>query len=134
MRKAIIEVLGAIFAAGPLSNDAEGRRSRQIVFAVVVLSFFAVMVTALSACAIGDFSSQPPELVVEGDESSYPAFETAARICGYTAFSRFPGATLQQNISVGPHFNLFRTRTRAARCAIDWVDEHPQSKLRASYH
>jgi hypothetical protein len=37
MRKAIIEVLGAVFVNAPLSNDAQGRRSRQIAFAIVVL-------------------------------------------------------------------------------------------------
>lgn len=44
MRKAIIEVLGAVFANAPLSDDAQGRRSRQIVFAIVVLLFLVAMV------------------------------------------------------------------------------------------
>jgi len=44
MRKAIIEVLGAVFANAPLSDDAQGRRPRQIVFAMVVLLFVVAMV------------------------------------------------------------------------------------------
>ncbi len=44
MRKATIEVLGALFANAPLSDDAQGRRSRQIVFAMVVLLFVIAMV------------------------------------------------------------------------------------------
>lgn len=47
MRKAIIEVLGAAFAAAPLSDDAKGRRSRQIVFAIVALLFIVVVVTTI---------------------------------------------------------------------------------------
>jgi hypothetical protein len=44
MRKQIIEVLGAVFANAPLSDDAQGRRSRQIVFAIFVLLFVVAMV------------------------------------------------------------------------------------------
>jgi hypothetical protein len=134
MRKAIIEVLGAVFANAPLSDDAKGRRSRQVVFAVVVLLFFVVMVATLTGCVTDDFSLRHPELVVEGNESSYPAFEAAAEACAYRAFSRFPGATVQGSVTVGPHFNLFQTRTGPARCVVRWVGTHPATGLYVSYH
>ena len=44
MRKAIIEVLGAVFANAPLSDDTRGRRSRRLAFAIVVLLFVVVIV------------------------------------------------------------------------------------------
>jgi hypothetical protein len=87
---------------------------------------------ALASCATTSFQPSSFELIVEGNEASYPAFETAAKDCGYTAFRRFPGATVQNNITVGPHFNLSRVRSRAARCTTDWVDAHPEAGLRVS--
>jgi hypothetical protein len=45
------------------------------------------MLSILAACATSNYALRPPELVVEGDESNYPAFEDAAKACAYTAFS-----------------------------------------------
>ena len=134
MRKAIIEVLGAVFANAPLSDDAKGRRSRQIVFAVIMLLFVVVTVATLTGCATDDFSRRHPELVIEGNESSYPAFEVAAKDCGYRSFWRFPGGSVQGSINVGPHFNLFQTRTRAALCVMRWVNDHSTNGLYVSRH
>jgi hypothetical protein len=72
-------------------------------------------------------------LVVEGNEAQYRAFEAAAKACGYTTFWRFPGATVA-GTRVGPHFNLLRIDTRAGRCAIRWVNAHPETGLHTSYH
>jgi hypothetical protein len=87
----------------------------------------------LPACATSDLSSQSAELIVEGNEASYPAFEAAAKACAYTAFWRFAGATVQDT-RVPPHFNLLRTHTRVARCAIRWVEEHRGTGLHVTYH
>lgn len=89
------------------------------------------MMAALASCATTGFQQSSFELVVEGNEASYPAFEAAAKECGYTAFRRFPGATVQKNI-VGPHYNLSRVRSRAALCTTHWIDAHPEAGLSIS--
>jgi hypothetical protein len=94
------------------------------------LTFPALVV--LASCATTGFQQSSFELIVEGNEASYPAFEAAAKGCGYSGFRRFPGATVQNNITVGSHYNLLRVRSRAARCTTDWVDAHPEAGLRIS--
>lgn len=94
---------------------------------------WSIIMVTLCSCATVDYQPSSFELIVEGNEESYPAFEAAAQACGYTAFWRFPGATVQDT-SVGPHYNLSRVRTRAARCATRWVDEHPETGLKISAH
>jgi len=89
-------------------------------------------VPSLASCATTGFQRSSFELIVEGNEASYPAFEAAAASCGYTAFQRFPGATVQKNIPVGPHYNLSRVHTDAALCTIRWVDGHPEAGLKIS--
>lgn len=93
---------------------------------------WAVMPIMSACCATADFQRSSFELIVEGNEASYPVFERAAKICGYTAFQRFPGATVQENITVGPHYNLSRTGSRAALCTTRWIDAHPETGLRIS--
>ena len=75
--KSIAEVLGAVFATAPPLNNTRGRRSRQIVFAVVVLLFVVVM-WSLTGCTADNLSRRHPGLVVEGNEHSCSAFEVAA--------------------------------------------------------
>jgi hypothetical protein len=89
---------------------------------------------ALASCATTGFQQSSFELVVEGNEVSYPAFEAAAKDCGYTAYRRFSGATVENNITVGPHYNLSRVRSRAATCTLSWIDSHPETSLRISGH
>ncbi|MBX8846075.1 MAG: hypothetical protein NDI74_10955 [Sphingomonas sp.] len=86
----------------------------------------------LASCATTGFQQSSFELIVEGNEASYPVFETAAKDCGYDGLRKFPGATVQNNITVGPHYNLSRVRSRAARCTTDWVDAHPEAGLKIS--
>lgn len=93
---------------------------------------WAVLAVALTSCATGSFQRSSFSLIVEGNEASYPAFEAAAKACGYTAYQRFPGATVQENITVGPHFNLSRVGSRAATCVVHWVNTHPESGLKMS--
>jgi hypothetical protein len=86
-----------------------------------------------AACASNDLSSRPPELVVEGNEEAYPAFEGAAQACRYTAFRRYSG-TGTGKMRVGPHLNLYRIESRAARCAIRWMRDHPEVGLIVMVH
>lgn len=95
---------------------------------------WAILAVALAACTTGKFQRTSFELIVEGEEANYPAFEAAARDCRYTAYQRFPGATVQSSITVGPHYNLSRVRSRTAACAIRWVESHPETGLRISGH
>ena len=88
----------------------------------------ALAFTLLSACAATGYQASSFTLIVEGNEASYPAFEAAAKACGYTAYRRFPGATVG-SVTVGPHYNLSRVDSRAAMCAIQWVDQHPETGL-----
>jgi len=87
----------------------------------------------LAACAAPDLSRRAPELVVEGNEQSYLAFEQAAQACGYVAFRRFPGARVGA-VSVGPHYDLYAVQTRTALCATGWVWDHPETGLIVSGH
>lgn len=95
-------------------------------------TIWAVLALALASCATNSFPRSSFSLIVEGNEASYPAFEAAAKACGYTAYQRFPGVTVQGNMTVGPHYNLSRVDSRAATCAVRWVDAHPESGLRLS--
>lgn len=88
----------------------------------------------LASCATTGFQQSSFKLIVEGNEASYPAFEKVAKDCGYTAFRGFRGATVQGSISVGPHYNLSRVGSRAARCTIDWFRAHPETGLVISGH
>ena len=45
-----------------------------------------ILVLALASCATSGFQRSSFELIVEGNDESYPAFEAAAKTCGYTAF------------------------------------------------
>jgi hypothetical protein len=101
------------------------RRSAQLTLAMIL--------PILAACATDAFSSLPPDLIVEGDKRSYPAFEAAAKACAYTDYWRLPGAKVQ-NTSVSPHFNLYKVNTRAARCTLRWIEDHPDTGLRISSH
>lgn len=87
----------------------------------------------LESCATNGYSPKSFELIVEGNEASYPAFEAAANACGYTAFWRFPGATVQGQ-KVPPHYNLSRVGSATARCATRWVADHPETALQISAH
>lgn len=93
----------------------------------------SVIFGTLPSCAMTDYQPSSFELIVEGNEASYAAFEEAAKACGYTAFWRFPGATVQ-GVTVGSHYNLSRVSTPKARCATSWVDQHPETGLRISGH
>ena len=48
MRKAIVEVLGAFFAAAPVSYDAEGQKARQLVVGIILLMILVIGWFALS--------------------------------------------------------------------------------------
>jgi hypothetical protein len=89
---------------------------------------------APGSCASTSFQQSSFELIVGGNEASYPAFQVAAKECGYSAFRRFAGAAVQNSISVGPHYNLSRVSSRAARCTTGWVDSHPETSLIISGH
>ena len=91
----------------------------------------ALAVMALTSCATTGYQPSSFVLIVEGNEASYLAFEAAARACGYTAYWRFPGA-VTPSLTVGPHYNLSRVGSRAARCATSWVDQHPETGLKIS--
>ena len=93
----------------------------------------AFMLT-LPACASGELSTRAPELIVEGNEESYPLFEAAAKACNYSEFWLFPGVELSNAVKAPPHFNLFGTSTRAAKCATGWVYDNPETGLHVSYH
>jgi hypothetical protein len=93
----------------------------------------AAALTVVSSCAGTGFQRSSFELIVEGNEASYPAFEAAARNCGYIAFERFPGASVG-GTNVPPHFNLSKVRSPAALCTTRWVDEHPEADLQISGH
>lgn len=91
-----------------------------------------VAVATLAACASNGYQPSSFTLVVEGNEASYAAFEAAAKACGYTAYRRFLGGAAARTITVGPHYNLSRVGTAPARCAITWVDQHPETGLLVS--
>ena len=95
-------------------------------------TIWAVLALALASCATGSFQRSSFSLIVEGAEASYPAFEAAAKACGYTAYQHFPGGIVQNNITVAPHYNLSRIDSRAATCTVRWVNAHPELGLRAS--
>jgi hypothetical protein len=95
---------------------------------------WALLAVTLASCATGDFQRSSFSLIVEGNEASYPAFEAAAKACGYTAYERFPGATVQGTTRVDPHYNLSRVGSRAAICVTRWVDGHPETGLQISGH
>ena len=97
---------------------------------VKLLTVVLMMMTIIS-CATTGYQPSSFVLVVEGDEANYPAFEAAAKACGYTAYWRFPGAT-NPKVTVGPHYNLSRVGSRAARCTRGWVDQHPETGLKMS--
>lgn len=86
---------------------------------------------ALTSCATTGYQASSFVLVVEGNEASYPAFEAAAKACGYGAYWRFPGASTG-GITVGPHYNLSRVGSPAALCTTSWVEQHPETGLRIS--
>ena len=90
-----------------------------------------VALAMLTSCTATNYQPSSFVLIVEGYEQSYPAFEAAARTCGYTAFWKFPGATVQ-TAKAGPHYNLSRTNTRAGLCVIRWVQDHPETGLKIS--
>ena len=92
----------------------------------------ALPIMALTSCVADSFQRSSFELVVEGNEASYPAFEAAAKECAYTAYRRFPGAVVTPKVAVRPHFNLSRTGSRAAKCAVRWVTQHPETGLTIS--
>jgi len=94
-----------------------------------VVERWLVLLPLLGACAAPDVSRRPPELIVEGNEQSYDAFEKAAQGCGYTAFQRWQGS-----VSVPPHYNLYRVQSAPARCATNWVVGHPETGLVVSAH
>jgi hypothetical protein len=89
------------------------------------------MVAAQTSCATTGYQPSSFVLIVEGNEASYPAFEAAAKVCGYTAYWRFPGA-VTRSVKVGPHYNLSRVTSRTARCTTNWVDQHPETGLKMS--
>lgn len=93
----------------------------------------AALMMGLAGCATTDFASRRPELVVEGD-GDHHRFEAAAKGCSYTAYWRFPGVKIQGDLSLGSHFNLFQTHTHAARCALGWIENHPESGLYVSIY
>jgi hypothetical protein len=91
------------------------------------ISLFALLL--LTSCAATNLSLRPPDLIVEGNEQSYTAFERAAEACGYAEFKRWNGAA-----SIQPHYNLYGVQTRAAQCATNWVFDHPETGLIVSIH
>lgn len=95
------------------------------------LLFVAVL---LASCATGDARRLSPTLIIEGNDANYPAFDAAAKDCGYTAYQLFPGAAVPGLSPIGPHLNLARVDSRAAICAIRWVSEHPEAGLEVSGH
>ena len=97
-----------------------------------ILLLTALPLMALTSCATNSYQRSSFELIVEGNEASYPAFEAAAKECDYAAYLRFPGAVVTPNVVVGPHYNLSRTGSRAARCVTGWVDKHPETGLTIS--
>lgn len=101
-------------------------------FLVVKLTVAVFGLPLLSSCATTDYQASSFDLIVEGNEASYPAFEAAANACGYTAYLRFPGAAVKPTIMAPPHFNLSRIKSRPARCTMSWVSEHPETGLRIS--
>ena len=98
--------------------------------AACVAAFGAI---TLTSCATTGYQASSFALIAEGNEASYPAFEAAAKACGYSAYWRFPGAAAE-GITVGPHYNLSRVQSRAALCTTSWVDQHPETGLRISGH
>ena len=74
------------------------------------------------ACASALPRSERQELIVEGDQRSYPAFEMAAKSCGFTSMVR------KSDGRGGTHFNIFvqYPLTDADQCVMQWVERHPE--------
>jgi hypothetical protein len=79
-------------------------------------------VTMLAACAPGRFAASPTEEIVEGNPESYPAFESAARACSFSALRRV------SNGIGGSHYlvRLSYPLTEPERCLTRWLDKHPE--------
>ncbi|HEY5723115.1 MAG TPA: hypothetical protein VIT45_12410 [Allosphingosinicella sp.] len=91
---------------------------------------FTCMTGLLAACASMP-SGRPPDidLIVEGREESYPAFEAAAKACGFTTMELFTEYVTDPRGR--SHFNLYKVYplNRESRCVLQWVDDNPQAGL-----
>ena len=71
--------------------------------------------------------------MVEGNAANYPAFLEAAAACEFTTFE-------EESDGVGStHFHLYLAApayplSAPARCALQWIDEHPEQELVVSGH
>lgn len=90
-------------------------------------------ILALSGCASATTLSGPVELIVEGNAASYPAFLEAAEACDLTTFEEVSdgaGGTHVHLYLAAPAYPL----SAPARCALQWIDEHPELGLVVSGH
>lgn len=94
----------------------------------------AMIAIPLSACVSDSVSTPRPELVLDGDERNYAAFEAAAKACSYSSYKRFPGAKIEGSVEIGPHYNLLEVETGSAKCVLRWIDAHPELGFQVGSH
>lgn len=95
------------------------------------LARLCLAISTLAAVACASTGQPATELIVEGGQESYAAFEAAAAGCGFSTLKR------ESDGLGGTHIHLYDIRyplRPAAKCALAWVSQHPEAKLILSAH